>query len=231
MQKNGLEFEDVYDAMRQGYFPAPWAFSLMEPGYDLAFGRTDNSYWELLVLKDGRVVDRSLPARFLVSPHPEPLRRPYEAVFHEGQARRFLLSFGVREALWILGHMGSMRAKRGVYPSVAARALGLRDGEELLLLEKRPVLTGWLLRMYVRALEAWGDEGDWEGLLRVEAWLREEGEGSLYLPLLAEALAERARSKRGRKPKWERLGVPEWILSLFGKESLGGSTIPRGEER
>jgi hypothetical protein len=203
----------------------------MEPGYDLAFGRTDNSYWELLVLKDGRVVDRSLPARFLVSPHPEPLRRPYEAVFHEGQARRFLLSFGVREALWILGHMGSMRAKRGVYPSVAARALGLRDGEELLLLEKRPVLTGWLLRMYVRALEAWGDEGDWEGLLRVEAWLREEGEGSLYLPLLAEALAERARSKRGRKPKWERLGVPEWILSLFGKESLGGSTIPRGEER
>jgi hypothetical protein len=202
----------------------------MEPGYDLAFGRTDSSYWELLVLKDGRVVDRSLPARFLVSPHPEPLRRPSEAVFHEGQARRFLLSFGIREALWILGHMGGMRAKKGVYPSVAARVLGLRDGDELCLLEKRPVLTGWLLRMYVRALEAWGGEEDWEGLLKVEAWLREEKEGSLYLPFLAEVLAERARSKRGRKPKRERLGVPESILSLFRRE-FGGSGIRCEEER
>jgi hypothetical protein len=229
VENDSLEFEDVYEAMRQGYFPAPWAFSLMEPEYELAFGRTDSSYWELLVLKGGRVVDRSLPARFLVSPHPEPLRKPYEAVFHEGQARRFLLSFGIREALWILGHMGGMRAKRGVYPSVAARFLGVKDGDELLLLEKRPVLTGWLLRMYVRALEAWGDEGDWGGLLRVEAWLREEREGSLYLPLLAEALAERARSKRGRKPKRERLGVPESILRLFRGE-FGGSGTLREEE-
>ncbi len=198
---------------------------MMKPEYDLAFGRTDSSYWELLVLKDGRVVDRSLPARFLVSPHPEPLRRPYEAVFHEERAKRFLLSFGIREALWILGHMGGMRVKRGVYPSVAARVLGVSDGDELLLLEKRPTLTGWLLRMYVRALEAWGDEEDWKELLKVKVWLEEEG--SLYLPFLAEALAERGRSKRGRKPKRERLGVPEAILSHF----LGGSSEGSGARR
>ncbi len=197
-------FESIHFALMEGYIPGGLLFSLLKEGCDLGFGRLEESYWEMRVVEGKRTKAWSVRGRVLRDDlTPPAMRKPYVPLFRHEEVEPYLLPLGVREAAFLLGHIGAMRERAGVYPSVAERALGIKEPERLW--ERRLALRGELVRAYVRALVLWGEEEDWARLPHLAELLAGAEENLPYLERLVRGLLEVRRGKRvGRRPSLER---------------------------